>query len=95
MQSGRGRVDDLSRARGFGDGLGNAQILQAVPRDEKDVVVDRRASFADFILVLEYSADELDLGCRYAQRPGAISPVARNTHVQNFDTTGVTTIALV
>jgi hypothetical protein len=31
MQSGRGRVDDLSGARGFGDGLGNAQILQAVP----------------------------------------------------------------
>src|ERR1700674_2545443 len=31
MQSGRRRVDDLSGARGFGDRLGNAQILQAVP----------------------------------------------------------------
>ena len=41
MRSGRGRVDDRSRARGFGDGLGNAQILQAVPGDEKD----RGASF--------------------------------------------------
>jgi hypothetical protein len=30
MRSGRGRVDDLSGARGFGDGLGNAQTLQAV-----------------------------------------------------------------
>ena len=31
MQSGRGRVNDLSAVRGFGDSFGNAQILKAVP----------------------------------------------------------------